>query len=111
VEVGLAEREWEKPMAALDAVDRLSVRLGRAVALDPGVLLLEHPTASLDRQTVPAVAARVRSVAAGRGAAVIALTADRAFADALGGRILELDPATGKIAERGGRRWLGRWLG
>ena len=110
-EVGLDEREWEKPIAALNAADRVSVRLGRAVALDPAVLLLEHPTAGLDRRMVPPWAARVRSVAAARGAALIALTADREFAEALGGRILELDPATGKTAERAGRRWFGRWLG
>jgi len=110
VEVGLAEGDFEKPIAALDAPGRVRVRLGRAVAFDPAVLLLEHPTASIDPRIVPAVAERVRSVAAARGAALIALTADRAFAKALGGRILELDAATGRMAERGGR-WFKRWRG
>jgi len=108
VEVGLAEGDWEKPIAALDAAARVRVRLGRAVALDPAVLLLEHPTAAIDPRIAPALAAQVRSVAAARGAALIALTADRVFAEGLGGRILELDASTGRLSERGGG-WFKRW--
>ena len=62
-EVGLAEGEWDKPVGALNGAARADVRLARALALDPAVLLLEHPTAAVDRQDVSALGRRVRSVA------------------------------------------------
>jgi len=45
-EVGLAEESWERPVAQLDAAGWLRVRFGRAIALDPAILLLEHASAS-----------------------------------------------------------------
>ena len=88
---GLAEAEWDTPVGTLDGAARACVRLARALALDPAVLLLEHPTATVDRQDVPALGRRVRSVADRRGAAVVVLTADQAFAESLGGRLVTLD--------------------
>ena len=110
-EVGLSEAECGRPLATLDGTSRALVRLARAVALDPDVLLLEHPTATVDRQHVPAVGKQYRSVASHRGAAILALTADQAFAEAVATRVLKLDPATGRLMEHTGSRWLSRWLG
>jgi predicted ABC-type transport system involved in lysophospholipase L1 biosynthesis ATPase subunit len=109
-EVGLVEAEWDMPVAELNSASRACARLARALALDPAVLLLEHPTASVERQDVPALAARVRRVAERRGAAVVALTADRSFADALGARVVTLEGATGRLIERAPGRFR-RWLG
>jgi len=75
------------------------------------VLLLEHPTATVNRQDVSALARRIRSVADRRGTAVLVLTADLVFADSLGGRTVTLDAATGKLIDRRGNGWFGRWLG
>ena len=43
-EVGLPASTWDRPVGALDAAARLRVRLARALAFDPAILLLEHPT-------------------------------------------------------------------
>src|SRR5262249_44146518 len=105
-DVGLAAPAWSMPIAQLDASAAMRVRLGRAVALDPVVLLLEHASAPLPREAVTAFAADVRSVAQRRGIALVALTADDAFARALGARVVSLEASTGRLksAERG---WLG----
>jgi ABC-type polar amino acid transport system ATPase subunit len=110
-EVGLPSAEWNTPIANLDGVARACVRLARALALDPAVLLLEHPTAAVDRGHVALLGSRIRAVADRRGAAVVAVTADQAFAESLSGRTVQLDPATGRVTERGGNHWFTRRLG
>ena len=46
-EVGIDEASWHQRVGDLDPPVRMRVRLGRALALGPGVLLVEHPSASL----------------------------------------------------------------
>jgi ABC-type polar amino acid transport system ATPase subunit len=99
-EVRLPEAAWEQPVSRLDPSGKVRVRLGRAVALDPAVLLLEHVTAAVDRSHVQQLGADIAAVAAGRGAALIALTADDMFARAAATRILTLQPSTGALKER-----------
>jgi ABC-type transporter Mla maintaining outer membrane lipid asymmetry ATPase subunit MlaF len=107
-EVGVPELMWATSVGHLDATSRVRVRLGRALALDPAVLLLDHATASVDRGDVAALGQRVRSVANHRGAAVVAITADQEFATALGARMARLDAATGRLIEYRRSRWFGR---
>jgi predicted ABC-type transport system involved in lysophospholipase L1 biosynthesis ATPase subunit len=105
-EVGLPEASWTKPVAALDAVGWALVRIGRAIALDPAILLLEHASARLAREEVAGMGARMRAVAAGRGIALLAVTADEVFAKAVADRVLTLEPATGRLKARR-RGWFG----
>ena len=105
-EVGLPDSSWNQPVAALDAAGWLRVRLGRAIALDPAILLLEHASARLPREEVASLGARMRAVAEGRNIALVALTADEAFARAVARRILTLEPATGRLKEPR-RGWFG----
>jgi predicted ABC-type transport system involved in lysophospholipase L1 biosynthesis ATPase subunit len=106
-EVGLAAR-LQQPVAALGPSDRLRLRLGRALGPDPGVLLSEHPNASLPPEEWPSFAADYSRIVAARGIASIVLTADRAFAGAVASRILTLQPATGELTPLAGwRRWFG----
>jgi ABC-type polar amino acid transport system ATPase subunit len=105
-DVGLAESAWATPLAGLDALAAMRVRLGRAIALDPAVLLLEHASAPLTPETSAAFAESVDAVAEVRRLAVIALTADESFARALGATVLVHEPATGRLKESG-RRWFG----
>ena len=105
-EVGLPDSSWNQPVAALDAAGWLRVRLGRAIALDPAILLLEHASARLPREEVALLGARLRAVAEGRHIALVALTADEAFARAVARRVLTLEPATGRLKEPR-RGWFG----
>jgi len=103
-EVGLGEESWPRRIAEITPVQRARVRLGRAIALEPVVLLLEHASASIERPDVVAFAGDIRSVAARRGAALVAASADEPFARAVATRVLTLEPATGRLKEPR-RRW------
>ena len=105
-EVGLPETSWTKPVAELDAAGWLRVRLGRAIALDPAILLLEHASARLPPEAVAALGADMRAVAAGRGIALLAVAADERFAKAVAERVLTLEPATGRLKPQR-RGWFG----
>lgn len=106
-EVGLGEAGWDRPVAGLDGASRARVRIGRALALGPSLLLLEHPTSGVERHARAALAADVRGAAARRGIATLTLTADVEFASAVAARVFTLVPGTGRLAERR-PRWFGR---
>jgi lipoprotein-releasing system ATP-binding protein len=99
-EVGLPESSWDAPVSQLDPEGRVRVRVGRAIALDPAVLLLEHISASMGRDAVGKLGADIRGVAGGRGAALVALSADEALARAVASRVLTLEPSSGRLKER-----------
>jgi predicted ABC-type transport system involved in lysophospholipase L1 biosynthesis ATPase subunit len=103
-EVGLATADLQRQVAQAppDVVAR--VRLARALALDPIVLIAEHPTATLPRDQVKAFAAVIARVARDRQLSVLAITADDTFASALGGQVLVHEPATGALRPRSGWR-------
>jgi len=108
-EVGVAPDLMDRCVEEVDASVRARLRLGRAIALDPAVLLLEHVNAALPADDRAAFGAQVQSVAKRRGIAVVALTADPSFARAVAARVLEWNAASGALVER--RGWLGRLLG
>lgn len=108
-EVGLAEATWGHPVMDLADAQKMRVRLGRALALDPAVLLLEHISAGLEPAAALALAADIAAVAGRRGAAVVAASMDPPFAKAVASRVLRWEAATGKLAER--RGWFGGGLG
>ena len=100
-EVGIAEAHLDRRVQ--DAPDEVvqRVRLGRALALGPRLLVAEHPSASLPREAVAPFARDLAAIAVRRGLGVLAVTADRDFARALGGATLTLDPASGVLARPG----------
>ena len=105
-EVGLMEADWDRAVSALAPSARLRLRLARALALAPAVVLFEHPTVDIPRREVVDLGRAVRAILERRGAAGLTLTADREFAAAVAGRVLELEPATGRLAEAK-RGWFG----
>ena len=105
-EVGLAEGSWDLPVAQLDAAGWLRVRFGRAIALDPAILLLEHASARLPPEAVESLGTHLRAVAVRRGIALVAATADERFAKTVSDRTLTLEPATGRL-KSGRRNWFG----
>jgi ABC-type polar amino acid transport system ATPase subunit len=110
-EVGLRPTTWTQPVADLDAAAHMRVRIGRALALRPAVLLLEHVSAGLDSGTMAQVGRDLRTIAGRRGASVIAATADAAFARAVAPRVLTLEPATGRLIDQSRGGWFRRTLG
>jgi ABC-type lipoprotein export system ATPase subunit len=99
----LAQRAAETSPAA-----RARVHLARALALDPQVLLMEHPTASLERPDARPYAELVRRVAAARQLTLIAVSNDRELADVVATASLKLNPGTGVLSSnQGWRRWFG----
>ena len=76
------------------------VRLARALALDPGLLLLEHATAGLPSEDTRTLAFAIRNIGERRGLTVVGLTADEKFGEEVGGRLLVWRPATGELRER-----------
>jgi putative ABC transport system ATP-binding protein len=107
-EVGLSPDTWVRPIAELTASARMRVRLARALALEPAVLIVEHASAGLEQHDVAPLGADIRSIARRRGAAVVAATADAQFARAVAARVLTLEPATGRLRSGG---WLRSRLG
>jgi predicted ABC-type transport system involved in lysophospholipase L1 biosynthesis ATPase subunit len=96
-EVGLASEILQVPVARAGDEARVRVRLARALALDPKLLLAEHPSASLPREAVTTFAADLARIGSRRRLAVLTITADSAFAKALGGQLLTHEPATGAL--------------
>jgi ABC-type transporter Mla maintaining outer membrane lipid asymmetry ATPase subunit MlaF len=96
-EVGLPSNQMRQPVAALSAGSRLRLRLGRALAPDPRILLSEHPNASLDAGDLARFAAEYARLVRRRGIVSVVLTANNAFASAVAQRILTLQPATGEL--------------
>jgi predicted ABC-type transport system involved in lysophospholipase L1 biosynthesis ATPase subunit len=85
---------------------RARVHLARAIALDPAILVLEHPTATVPEPVRDAYAADLARVTSGRGMATLVLTQDEGFARKVATKTLKLNPATGalRVLRRG---WFG----
>jgi ABC-type polar amino acid transport system ATPase subunit len=107
-EIGLPEASWQLAVGKLDELSRAYVRLARALALDPALLLLEHPSASIHPSRIAEFGAQLSTVSTRRAVAAVAMTADRRFADAFSGRTLRLDPASGSLSESASRSWFRR---
>jgi predicted ABC-type transport system involved in lysophospholipase L1 biosynthesis ATPase subunit len=107
--VGLGGEMLDRPADQLGAFDRMRLHVGRALALGPSLLLLEHPTLSLEAGDRAAFGTLVRTIAAARERrlTVVAVSEDQAFAQAIQARRLMLHPGTGRLtpAARGWRLW------
>lgn len=89
-EVGLGRDRVSAGVDTLSPADRARLHLGRAIAADPSLLLVEYPTAALDARTVASLGETIARVATGRSLAWILLTDDERFARAAGGMRLVL---------------------
>jgi putative ABC transport system ATP-binding protein len=107
-EIAIDETQLDRPAVQATPAVRMRLHLAKALATSPRILLMEHPTASLPREDVPAFAETVRTMTATRGTTVIALTDDTEFADAIADTALKLHAGTGALTStRGWRRWFG----
>ena len=100
-EAGIDDSAVDRPAGPAGAGVKMRVHLARALALGARLLVAEHPSAQLPREAVAAFGADVARVARARGIALVAITADDVLAKAIGGRRLELVPATGELKAPG----------
>lgn len=96
-EVGIDAGLFDVPTGRVPPDVKMRVHLARALALGPKMLIAEHPSAVLPRDTVPGFGADLGRAARARGLALVAITADDVLAKAIGGARLELVPATGEL--------------
>lgn len=101
VEAGIEAAVLGHAVGDLDPATRARVRLARALALDPTVLLIEHPSAGIPRADVAGLGSSIRTAASRRGTAAITLTADPQCAAAIAERVLTLEPASGRLRPTG----------
>ena len=105
-EIGFASSDLKRQSGVLPPLGRLRLRLGRALAMNPKVLLAEHPNATVSPDEAGQFGADLKRIVGGRGIAALVLTADQDFARMAADEVLELQPATGTLkASSGWRRW------
>ena len=108
IEAGLRIDCLDGPVGALSHDDRLRLHLARAAVVGPELIMLEHPTQTLDQAGQSAAFGEALKALSGRrGFGWIALSEDESFAKASGGTRLRLDPRTGRI-QAGATRWWSR---
>ena len=105
-EVGIAPSDLSVRVGEAAPLMRAQVRLARALALDPIIVVLEHPTAALSSADAWIYAGSLARIGEARALTMVALSMDEKFAKALGGRLLVWQPAPGAVNER--TTW---WLG
>ncbi|HEY2434305.1 MAG TPA: ATP-binding cassette domain-containing protein [Vicinamibacterales bacterium] len=106
-EAGIDERWLDQPLAALSEAIKMRAHLVRAVMLNPVLLILEHPTATLEKSEGRLFGEAVARVAGARALATLAISEDAGFAAAAASRRLVLHAASGELQAR--RRGLFGW--
>ncbi len=109
-EVGLTGEALGAPVGAATTGVRQRVRLARAIAASPSVLLIEHPRAGLGDDEVAAFAADLARLAGARGLAIVVLAANADLARPFAPRVLMLNGGTGELTEAKGPGLLSRLL-
>jgi branched-chain amino acid transport system ATP-binding protein len=100
-EAGLTPAQWEQPLAGTTVAVRHRVRLARALAGSPAVLLVEHPVAGLEPREIEPLADDLRRAAAARAIAIVVLAGETAHASPFARRVLRLHGGTGELTEEG----------
>jgi predicted ABC-type transport system involved in lysophospholipase L1 biosynthesis ATPase subunit len=100
-DVGIDPGMFDVPAGKMPPEIKMRVHLARSLALEPKLLVAEHPSAALPRNVVAAFGADLARVAQSRGLALLAITADDVLAKAVGGQRLELVAATGELRAPG----------
>src|SRR5207253_2359278 len=88
----LSQRAGDVPAAV-----RARVHLARAIALDPQLLLMEHPTAAVEENERARYGGVVARVCERRTLTIVAVTQDLQFAAAATHETFTLEGATGRL--------------
>ena len=105
-EIGFDRSDLQRQSGVLSPLGRLRLRLGRALAMNPSVLLAEHPNATLSAEEATHFGADLKRIVRARGMSALVLTADHDFARAVASEVFVLHPATGTLKSSSvWRRW------
>ena len=108
-DVGIPGDLLDRSEPLRDAAIKARVRLGRAIALDPRLLVVEHPTVDLPKNEGRRLGRVIGELAELRGLAVLVVSSDEAFCDASGSRRLTWRASDGTTSEvRGWTRLFSR---
>jgi peptide/nickel transport system ATP-binding protein len=88
--IGLPADSLDRTASELSGGERRRAALLRALSVDPPVLVLDEPTASLDHDSARSVMMMVMNAQRRRRLACLLITHDREMADAFAHRVLEL---------------------
>ncbi|MCC6555062.1 MAG: ABC-F family ATP-binding cassette domain-containing protein [Polyangiaceae bacterium] len=91
--LGFAPADMERPVASLSGGERGRLHLGVVLALEPDLLLLDEPTNHLDIETI----AWLEQHLVGLGSAMLIVSHDRAFLDAVCPITMELGQRSFRI--------------
>ncbi|ESX19358.1 ABC transporter ATP-binding protein [Mesorhizobium sp. LNJC384A00] len=94
--VGLKGNEKSYPQRLSGGMAR-RVALARALAMEPALLLLDEPFASLDEATAQAMRCLLQDCFASRRTTTLLVTHDLAYASSLGDRVIVLEGSPARI--------------
>lgn len=95
---GVDASRWLGVIAGqLPADVRVRAHLIRSLALDPALIVVEHPTADVEPAARQRLAADIARASSARGVTAVVLTNDDGFAKAVAPRNLRLHGATGEL--------------
>lgn len=99
-QVGLLDRADAMP-AELSGGQRKRAAIVRAMALDPGILFLDEPSAGLDPVTSASLDALIRSLSRDLGMTVVIISHELESIRAIADRVFYLDRAAGGVLDQG----------
>jgi len=97
--VGLEAAVLDRPIHGTSVAIRHRIRIARAIAGQPKMLLVEHPLAGVDAGDVSALGGDLARVAQSRGLAVVVLAGSVEAARPFSPRVFALNAATGDLTE------------
>jgi branched-chain amino acid transport system ATP-binding protein len=105
-EVGIEPAALDDLLSASSPLTWFRVRLGRSLAHDPIILIVEHPSLGLEPDDVAEAASLVRRIGLARRLAVVVISPDRRVSRRAATRPLDWHPATGELVSSARwRRW------
>jgi len=104
-EAGIDDRSFDQPAAALSVLVKARAHLVRAIALNPLLLILEHPTANLEGADRASFGASVAAVAESRRLTTLIISEDADFSAAAATRRVVVHPASGELRVKRRLRW------
>ena len=96
-EAGLDGAALDRPVAGLDAATRARAHLARAIALNPDLVILEHPTVGFTAGQAKPFGEVVASLAMKRELATLIISEDQDFSSAAASHHFVLQAATGEL--------------